>query len=53
MSSTVDLLSTGNLESPDNQEDETPIYEKYDPLLHGATRSKQYVLHFLSFLIAS
>ncbi|KAK2718992.1 hypothetical protein QYM36_006118 [Artemia franciscana] len=50
MSSTVDLLSTGNLESPDNQEDETPIYEKYDPLLHGATRSKHDKIVSLAFM---
>lgn len=37
----VDMLSTQN---PDEAEDEgvdTPIYEKYDALLHGSLRSKK------------
>lgn len=39
MGSSVDMLSTHN---PDLDDDEltTPIWEKYDPLLHGSTRSK-------------
>uniref|UniRef100_A0A8W7PLS9 DNA replication licensing factor MCM3 n=1 Tax=Anopheles coluzzii TaxID=1518534 RepID=A0A8W7PLS9_ANOCL len=36
--SAVDMLSTIN---PDTLEDkETPMYEKYDPLLHGASRKR-------------
>lgn len=34
----VDMLSTINPETRD--EKETPMYEKYDPLLHGNTRKK-------------
>lgn len=34
--STVDMLTTFNTE---NEDKETPVYEKYDPLLHGATRN--------------
>lgn len=33
--STVDMLTTFN---PELEDKETPVYEKYDPLLHGATR---------------
>jgi len=33
--STVDMLTTFN---PEHEDKETPVYEKYDPLLHGATR---------------
>ncbi|XP_065073940.1 DNA replication licensing factor Mcm3-like [Ochlerotatus camptorhynchus] len=34
----VDMLSTINPETRDDKE--TPMYEKYDPLLHGSTRKK-------------
>ncbi|CAH0723987.1 unnamed protein product, partial [Brenthis ino] len=39
MGSLVEMLST---ENPDNDEEDTneAIYEKYDPLLHGRTRSR-------------
>lgn len=33
--SSVDMLTTFN---PELEDKETPIYEKYDPLLHGASR---------------
>ncbi|XP_062564130.1 DNA replication licensing factor Mcm3 [Armigeres subalbatus] len=36
--SAVDMLSTINPETRDDKE--TPMYEKYDPLLHGNTRKK-------------
>ncbi|XP_058823410.1 DNA replication licensing factor Mcm3 [Topomyia yanbarensis] len=36
--SAVDMLSTINPESRDDKE--TPMYEKYDPLLHGSTRKR-------------
>lgn len=39
MGSGVDLPSTYNPDNIDGEK-ETPIYEKYDPLLHGATRSR-------------
>lgn len=40
MSSSVDMLSTHN---PDleHTEKETPMYEKYDALLHGNTRKRK------------
>ncbi|CAH1772733.1 unnamed protein product [Owenia fusiformis] len=42
MGSSVDLLTTANMEDEEENEDvETPIYEKFDNLLHGATRSKK------------
>ncbi|XP_066982092.1 zygotic DNA replication licensing factor mcm3 [Macrobrachium rosenbergii] len=36
----IDVLSTQNLEQDDDDLAETPIYEKYDALLHGNLRSK-------------
>ena len=36
----IDLLSTNNPEENDAEQQETPIYEKYDALLHGSSRSK-------------
>lgn len=38
MGSGVDLLATSNPEEEQETETETPIYEKFDALLHGATR---------------
>ncbi|XP_057658860.1 zygotic DNA replication licensing factor mcm3 [Diorhabda carinulata] len=38
MGSTVDILSTKNPDEDD--EKEVPMYEKYDPLLHGASRKR-------------
>ena len=43
MGESVDRLATANPESEDDEENETPIYEKYDHLLHGGSRSKKYV----------
>ena len=39
----VDLLSTDNPDSQvqDDDQGETPIYEKYDAMLHGSLRSKK------------
>lgn len=34
--STVDMLTTFN---PENENRETPVFEKFDPLLHGAART--------------
>jgi hypothetical protein len=36
----IDLLSTNNPDENDAEQQETPIYEKYDALLHGSSRSK-------------
>lgn len=39
MSSTVDMLTTQNPDMFDGEK-ETPLYEKYDPLLHGSSRRR-------------
>lgn len=39
MGSSVDMLSTNNPDI-DNTDKETPMYEKYDPLLHGSSRKR-------------
>ncbi|XP_023318639.1 DNA replication licensing factor Mcm3 [Trichogramma pretiosum] len=36
----LDYLSTKNPDSEEQQEEETQIYETYDPLLHGKSRKK-------------
>ncbi|XP_035777764.1 DNA replication licensing factor Mcm3-like [Anopheles albimanus] len=46
--SAVDMLSTI---SPDSLEDkETPMYEKYDPLLHGASRQRSDQILSMEFM---
>ncbi|XP_053605269.1 DNA replication licensing factor Mcm3 [Plodia interpunctella] len=40
MGSSVEMLSTENLDNEEVEETNESIYEKYDPLLHGNTRSK-------------
>ncbi|XP_064651857.1 zygotic DNA replication licensing factor mcm3-like [Lineus longissimus] len=41
MSSTVDLLATKDPDAEQEEDEETPIYEKFDNLLHGGSRSKR------------
>ncbi|XP_050404275.1 zygotic DNA replication licensing factor mcm3 [Patella vulgata] len=41
MGNSVSLLATQDPDKERNEEQETPMYEKYDALLHGATRSKK------------
>lgn len=41
MGSAVDLLTTREMEEGEKDESETPIFEKYDALLHGTSRSKK------------
>jgi DNA replication licensing factor MCM3 len=36
----ADILTTKDLEATDNDDEETPIWEKYDALLHGNSRKK-------------
>ena len=36
----LDMLSTSNPEESESTAQDTPIYEKYDALLHGNSRSK-------------
>lgn len=39
----ADILSTKNVDPTEESETENQIYEKYDPLLHGNLRAKEYV----------
>ncbi|XP_013393100.1 zygotic DNA replication licensing factor mcm3-like [Lingula anatina] len=51
MGGTNDLLSTKDPERVEEDEDEeTPIFEKYDALLHGATRSKKDKIVSMKFM---
>jgi len=43
MGSSVEMLSTQNPDLEQGENVNTPIYEKYDPLLHGGTRTRKYV----------
>lgn len=54
----VDMLSTQNLEELTLEEQTAPIYEKYDSLLHGSTRSRsdkyltvQFMRKYISFAV--
>ncbi|XP_065201750.1 DNA replication licensing factor Mcm3 [Planococcus citri] len=54
----VDMLSTQNVEELTLEEQTAPIYEKYDALLHGSTRSRsdkyltvQFMKKYISFSI--
>lgn len=40
LNSNLDLLTTKNPDTVDAEETEDPVYEKYDPLLHGQSRLK-------------
>lgn len=41
----LDYLSTRNPDAKELQEEETNVYETYDPLLHGKSRKKRYVYY--------
>jgi len=44
----LDLLATSNMDAEDEDEQETPVYDKFDPLLHRSTgRSKGFVFYAL------
>jgi hypothetical protein len=43
MGSSVEMLSTQNPDLVQGENVNTPVYEKYDPLLHGGTRTRKYV----------
>ena len=54
----VDMLSTQNVEELTLEEQTAPIYEKYDALLHGSTRSRsdkyltvQFMRKYISFAV--
>lgn len=44
MGCSVEILSTQNPDLVEGESVNTPIYEKYDRLLHGGTRSRKYVI---------
>uniref|UniRef100_A0AAG5D2G4 DNA replication licensing factor MCM3 n=1 Tax=Anopheles atroparvus TaxID=41427 RepID=A0AAG5D2G4_ANOAO len=46
--SAVDMLSTINTDSQEDKE--TPMYEKYDPLLHGASRKRSDQILSMEFM---
>lgn len=50
MGSSVDLLATADPEAEQNEETETPIYEKYDHLLHGGSRTKKDKIVSMKFM---
>jgi len=43
MGYSVEMLSTQNPDLAQGENANAPIYEKYDPLLHGGTRTRKYV----------
>ena len=43
MGGSVDMLATQDPDREQDDTEETPMYEKYDHLLHGSSRSKKYV----------
>jgi len=46
----ADILTTKDLEATDNDDEETPIWEKYDALLHGNSRKKTDKIVSVSFM---
>lgn len=52
LGSKLDMLTTKNTDDAANEEAQNQVYQKYDPLLHGQTRSKKYVT-FNSYCITT
>ncbi|XP_071097249.1 zygotic DNA replication licensing factor mcm3-like [Haliotis cracherodii] len=50
MGSSVDMLATQDPEADRDQSEETPMYEKYDVLLHGSSRSKKDKILSMEFM---
>ncbi|PNF28221.1 DNA replication licensing factor Mcm3 [Cryptotermes secundus] len=50
MGSSVDMLSTQNPDLAEGDSLSTPIYEKYDSLLHGGTRNRKDKIISVSFM---
>ncbi|GFG31335.1 hypothetical protein Cfor_12894 [Coptotermes formosanus] len=50
MGSSVEMLSTQNPDLVEVESVNTPIYEKYDPLLHGGTRTRKDKIVSVSFM---
>lgn len=48
--SAVDMLSTRNLDDLSLEEQTAPMYEKYDELLHGSTRSRREKILTVQFM---
>lgn len=46
----IDMLSTINPNEVEDEESETPIFEKYDALLHGSLRSKKDKIVSMKFM---
>jgi len=46
----IDMLSTNNPNDIEEDESETPIYEKYDALLHGSLRNKKDKIVSMKFM---
>ncbi|XP_076046418.1 zygotic DNA replication licensing factor mcm3-like isoform X2 [Oratosquilla oratoria] len=46
----IDLLSTDSPDVANDDDEETPIYEKYDALLHGGLRSKKDKIVSIKFM---
>lgn len=42
LSSKLDMLTTKNPDDVGTEETQSQVYQKYDPLLHGQSRSKKY-----------
>ncbi len=43
LGSSIDLLSTHDPDKAEQEEEEMQIYEKYDHMLHGGSRTKRCV----------
>nr|CAD7200819.1 unnamed protein product [Timema douglasi] len=50
MGSSVDMLSTYNPDTAEEDDVNTPIYEKYDSLLHGSSRAKSDKIISIKFM---
>ncbi|XP_034944224.1 DNA replication licensing factor Mcm3 [Chelonus insularis] len=50
LNTNLDMLTTKNPDVVEAEESENPIYEKYDPLLHGQSRSKTEQILSINFM---
>lgn len=50
MGSSVEMLSTNNPDQDETEENNSPVFEKYDDLLHGSTRSKKDQIVSMNFM---
>lgn len=49
LGSKLDMLTTKNPDDVATEESQSQVYQKYDPLLHGQTRSKKYIATHISY----